>query len=161
VFAPPLDTKLPAALADTCNPTKELSGKGLSDIFQKSLLDAAQQMDGLSTLAPWGCMVRENGLVSTSVRRVAPSYRGYGVLFVLGEKDTLVEPGIERASFDTLCSQGVAMQYLECAGASHTQATSWALPEIVDFVSDRFAGKVLDASLLCQRAPAQKCRATP
>jgi dienelactone hydrolase len=160
VFVPPLDTEIPTEMGATCDPGGSLDSKELSAVFAKPLLDAASS-GGLGALAPWGCMVVENGLTTTSVKRLAPKAPGYGVMFVLGEADQLVNPEIERASFDTLCGQGMQMQYLECAGAAHTQATTWALPEIVDFVRDRFAGKAPDAATSCKRAPASRCRATP
>lgn len=161
VFVSPLDTELVAALATSCDPTEKLKGKGLSDVFTKTLLDAAAKPDGLSMIQPFGCLAVENGLTTTPVRRLPPSAPGYGVLFVLGESDTLVDPATERAAFDTLCGQGMKMQYLECAGASHTKATTWAMPEIVDYLEERFAGKPPAAAALCQRGPAVKCRATP
>ncbi len=105
-------------------------------------------------------MLVENGLTTTSVKRVAPAAPGYGVLYVLGESDTLVDPATERGGFDQLCAQGMSMTFLECAGASHTDATLWALPEIVDFVDDRFAGKAVDAASTCTRAAPVRCRGT-
>jgi hypothetical protein len=145
----------------TCSPGSSFKDKALTEIFTKPLLDAAADTDKLHALSTWGCMIGENGLTSTAVKRLPPSWPGYGVLFVLGEADTLVDPPTEQHSFDTLCGQGMAMQFLECAGASHTKATQWALPELVDFVRDRFAGKAPDAALACQRSAAQKCRGTP
>ncbi|MGZ3455278.1 MAG: lipase family protein [Polyangiales bacterium] len=160
VFVPPLDTQIPTELGASCDPGASFKDKELVDVFAKPLLDAAAS-GGLRALSPWGCMLVENGLTTTSLPRLAPKAPGYGVLFVLGEADTLVNPEIERVSFDTLCSQGMQMQYLECAGAAHTQATTWALPEIVDFIRDRFAGRAPDAATSCKRAAATKCRATP
>jgi acetyl esterase/lipase len=157
VFVSPLDTEIPTALGASCSP--DLRDGELSSVFTKSLLDAAAG-DGLAAVSPWGCMLVENGLTTTSIPRIAPAATGYGVLFVLGENDTLVDPETERKSFDTLCSQGMKMQYLECAGASHTQATIWALSEIIDFVRDRFSGKSMDAATVCKRSGATRCRGT-
>jgi hypothetical protein len=106
-------------------------------------------------------MIGENGLTTTSVKRVRKAAASYGILYVLGEADTLVNPDIERHSFDTLCAQGMRMQYLECAGASHTKATTWSLPEIVQFVSDRFANLPMPESKVCIRGAATRCSATP
>lgn len=160
VFRAPLDKELPAALAKGCDPSDGLDGKMVGDVFQQALLDAAKRPDGLRGLDPWGCLAMENGLTTTSVRRIAPAAPGYGVLFVLGEKDTLVDPETERRSFDTLCGQGMEMQYLECAGASHTRATTWSLPEIVTFLGDRYAGKPVGRDLVCKRGAAVRCSAT-
>lgn len=161
IFVPPLDKDLPAALQASCDPSSTLSGKGLSDIFQKKLLDAAAVDGGVAGFGPWGCLAVENGLTTTSIPRVPGASPGYGILYVLGESDTLVNPPIERTSFDTLCTAGMPLQYLECAGAGHVQATQWALPEIVDFLRDRYAGKPLDPATRCKRAAAVHCSATP
>jgi hypothetical protein len=158
---PPYDKEIPALLESTCEGDDPLASKKLEDVFQPSLLAAAGEPDGLRKLSPWGCMVVENGLTTTSVERLPPTSSSYGVLFVLGESDTLVDPATERKSFDALCAQGMKMQYLECAGATHTKATTWALPEIVDFVNDRLQGKPMPAAGLCQRGAATKCRGTP
>lgn len=161
VFVPPLDKDIPAALATSCDPSGTWSGKGLSDVFQKKLLDAAAVDGGVRGFGPWGCLAVENGLTTTSIPFVPSQRAGYGIMFVLGESDTLVNPPIERTSFDTLCAGGMPLQYLECAGAGHVQATQWALPEIVDFLTDRYAGKALDPATRCKRSPAVRCRATP
>jgi dienelactone hydrolase len=158
VFVSPLDTEIPTKLGTSCSP--ELRDAELVDVFAKPLLDAAAG-DNFAKLSPWGCMVAENGLTTTSVPRLAPTSPSYGIMFVLGEKDTLVDPETERKGFDTLCAQGMKMQYLECAGASHTQATTWALAEIIDFMRDRFAGKPMDAANVCKRAAATRCLGTP
>jgi dienelactone hydrolase len=161
VFLSPLDKDLPAALAQSCNPGDQLKNKMIGEVFQPALLTAAKQPDTLRALLPWGCMIGENGLTTTAVRRIAPAASSYGILYVLGESDMLVNPDIERQGFDTLCTQGMRMQYLECAGASHTQTTTWALPELVQFVGDRFAGKAMPADKVCVRAAATRCSATP
>jgi hypothetical protein len=101
--------------------------------------------------------VSENGLLSTSVPRTAAHGPGYGILFALGEDDTIVDTSIEEQSFDTLCAQGVPLQFLECAGAGHLQTTQWALPEIVAFVAARFAHQPIDAALRCQRGGPVHC----
>jgi dienelactone hydrolase len=161
VFLPPLDTTFGAELAASCSPGDSIRNKQIADVYTKTLLDAAASTEGIAKVSPWGCMVVENGLTTTSVKRLAPAYPGYDVLFVLGDSDTLVDPATERPGFDTLCKQGMQMQYLECAGATHTKATAWALPEIVDFVRDRFDGKAPNAATSCVRSAATKCRGTP
>lgn len=161
VFVAPLDKDIPAELAATCNPGSSFKDKDLAAVFKKSLLDAAALPGGLAGLSPWGCLITENGLTTTSVKRLAPTAPGYDILFVLGESDTLVDSPTERQSFSTLCGQGMAMQFLECAGASHTKATQWALPELVDFLRDRFAGKAADTAHSCQLAAPVTCRGTP
>lgn len=159
VLLPPWDKDVPAAMAKSCDP--KLDATTRTEVFQKSILDAAATDAGLGAVSPWGCLLTENGLTTTSVARLAPKAKGYGVLFVVGEADTLVDPATERKAFDALCAKGLSMQYLECAGAAHTKATTWALPEIVDFVRDRFAGVTPNAADQCVRTAAKTCRGTP
>ena len=161
VFLSPLDKTFAAELSATCSPGDDLRTKQIADIYTKTLLDAAASSDGVAKVTPWGCMVAENGLTTTSVKRLAPAYPGYGVMWVIGEADTLVDPATERPAFDALCGQGMSMQFLECAAATHTKATAWALPEIIDFVRDRFDGKAPSAAANCVRSAATQCRGTP
>ncbi len=161
VFQAPLASTFEAELSASCSPGGDLSSKQITDVFTPSLLADASSRDAFAKVSPWGCMIVENGLTTTSVKRIGPTAPGYGVMFVLGSADTLVDPGTERPAFDALCAQGMQMQYLECLGATHTKATAWALPEIIDFIRDRFAGKAPDASTSCVRGPAVTCRGTP
>jgi hypothetical protein len=101
----------------------------------------------------------ENGLTTTSVARIQQDPASYGILFVTGEADTLVDTPNERVAYETLCGAGMPMQYLECAGASHTDATTWALPEIVTFLQARLAGEAFTPS--CQVSAATTCQGTP
>ncbi len=159
VFRAPYDTVLPTMLAATCSP--EVRDLTRETVFTQAMLDAGASTTGVRSLAPWGCLVTENGITSTSVPRATPTGAGYGVLWVLGESDQLVNTPIERASFLTLCRAGYRMQYLECAGAAHTRATTWALPEILDFIRARFDGRALDAASTCMVNAPTRCRATP
>ncbi|MEO8874589.1 MAG: lipase family protein [Polyangiaceae bacterium] len=160
---PPLDTEAPDAMAATCDPSGLFDGLTLAQTFAAPLLAAAQSDGGVTAAsdAPFGCLVSENGITTTSVARKTAAAAGYGILFVLGQSDTLVNPPIERAAFQTLCAQGMPLQYLECAGASHTKTSTWALPEIVDFTRDRLAGKKPDSAIACQVSAAVTCRGTP
>jgi hypothetical protein len=106
-------------------------------------------------------MLRVNSLLHTAIVRRTPQPDSYGLLYVLGELDDLVHTPIERASFDALCDDGMRLQYLECAGASHTRATAWSYPEILSFIDARLAGEPLLSSTLCQRGAAVTCSATP
>ena len=106
-------------------------------------------------------MVAENSLVSTSVNCITDDHDSYSVLFLLGGADQLIDPTIERDSFTTLCGQGMPLQFLECEGASHTQATSWGLGEILSFIDDRFNEVPVNASNLCRLNPATVCSGTP
>jgi dienelactone hydrolase len=159
----PIATQAPAILAATCEPTDEqkkiIEGySSLDEVFQPAVLDAAKA-GTLADVPTLGCIVSENGLTSTTIARKNPPAEGYGLLWILGEKDTLVDTPTERASFETLCKGGMPMTFLECAGASHTQATSWSLPEIATFLFERLDGKPFTPS--CKATAPSRCKGTP
>lgn len=159
VFVPPYDTDVPAALAAGCDPTDTVTvPTTLEEVYQQTLLDAARGA-GLETIEPWGCMVAESGLTSTSTPRIEQEAESYGILFVTGEADDLVDTPTERAAFAELCTGGMPMTYLECAGASHTRATVWALPEILAFLQARLAGEAFTKN--CEVPAPSRCSGTP
>jgi len=131
------------------------------DIFLPSFL-ATAALPNFADVDPWGCMVDENSLVSTSINRITEDHDSYSVLFLLGGQDTVIDPTIERESFATLCGQGMPLQFLECADASHRQASAWGIGEILSFIDDRFNEVPVSASNLCQPNPtATICSGTP
>jgi len=155
----PLDVDVPAAMATGCNPDSALTGKEtLESLFQPEIL-AAAAAGTVAKINPWGCMAAENGLTTTTIPRIQKDPSSFGILFVTGENDTLVDTPTERVAFGTLCNGGMPMQYLECAGASHTKATTWALPEMLSFLDDRLAGKPFEKQ--CTAGAAVVCSATP
>jgi dienelactone hydrolase len=158
VFVAPLDEQVPQALGGGCDfddlmPTPTST----ADFFQQPLI-AAARAGNLAAVEPWGCITSVNGLTSTTVERIAPESDFYGILFVLGENDELVHTPIERESFETLCAQGMKMEYLECAGAEHGETTLLALPEILDFVDARLAGEAFDSPSICEISAPVTCR---
>jgi pimeloyl-ACP methyl ester carboxylesterase len=159
VLVAPLDKDVPAAMAQGCDPGGALGNPASLDaIFQKPILDAAAS-GKLAEISPWGCMGVENGLTTTSVARIQKDAPSYGILFVTGGADTLVDTPTERVAFEKLCNAGMPMTYLECAGAGHTKATTWALPEILGFLNDRLAGKPFTKA--CTAGEAVTCQGTP
>ncbi|MBI5497241.1 MAG: hypothetical protein HY904_19665 [Deltaproteobacteria bacterium] len=159
VFRTPYDVDVPAALVASCDPGDAIpAGAGLTTVFQPLLLDAATA-GTVAQVEPWGCLFRENGLTTTSVVRRNPAAASYGLLFIFGEADSLVHTPIERVAYTALCQAGVPAQYLECAGASHTRATLWALPEIADFLDARVAGQALVPA--CAVSAPVHCQGTP
>ncbi len=161
IFVAPYDVSVPNALATSCDPLDEVPPPDtLPELFQPALLEAAEA-GTLADVAPWGCIVAENGLTTTSVARIPTPDASYGILFVQGEADPLVNPEIERAAFTELCAQGVPLQYLECASAPHVEATLWSVAEIVTFIRARFAGEPMDEALLCELSVAVRCSGTP
>jgi hypothetical protein len=152
----PWDTSIPESLATNCSPGREIRNvEQLDELFTDPILEAAGAGE---LLAPWDCITGMNGLTTTDVPRINEQSYSYGLLFVLGENDELVHTPIEREAFDTLCEQGMPLQYLECAGGRHGPTTALALPEVLDFLDDRLAGRGFDADALCRRSAAVTCR---
>ncbi|EYF01130.1 lipase family protein [Chondromyces apiculatus] len=157
VLVSPLDTQVPETMESSA--TCEIDGAlgqptTLNQIFQQPFLTAAQG-GNFEALEPWGCMGSENGLTTTSIARLQDDPESYGILFVTGQADTLVDTPNERAAFETLCSGGIPMQYLECAGASHTDATFESMPEILTFLQARQNGTPFEA--VCTAGAAVTC----
>lgn len=160
VFAPPLDEDLPAALRSECVPGSFDDLTTLSEIYAAPLLDAVAA-GALADYAPWGCMLVENGLTTTSVPRFDDDADAYGILVVTGETDPLVHTPIERESFRTMCEGGMPVRYLECEGAGHGEGTAWALPEILRFLEARFAREPFTRPRSCEPPAPTRCEGTP
>ena len=156
IFLAPWDTDLPAQLEQSCLPEVEFSS--LEETFQPELLSAVAA-GSITDFEPFGCMLGESSLAGTSIARIGPDDPGYGILFVMGQDDTLVVPEIERPSYDTLCAQGLPLQSLECAGAGHAEAVLWSFPEVVSFLDDR--RNDVPFTPVCERPAATQCLGTP
>ncbi|OQB09960.1 MAG: Secretory lipase [Deltaproteobacteria bacterium ADurb.Bin207] len=154
ILLPPLDTEVPASMASECKGTK-FDDPTLEKVFTPQVLAAAKEPD-FGTFEPWACYMKESSLSSTSVPRLddIPS------MFLLGEKDALVNNTVERAAFQELCAQGLKLVYLECAGATHTKPLVWAFDQTLDFLEDRLNGKPLPADTCLLRA-AETCTSQP
>ncbi|MDH3760634.1 MAG: hypothetical protein OEU50_06580 [Gammaproteobacteria bacterium] len=161
VFVSDWDVRLPQILRNNCDGGPELkSVTALDQIFLPAFLSAAMAPD-FPNVSPWGCMSSEGSLMSTSVSRITPNRDSYGILYMLGSDDQTVDPAIERSSFTTLCNQGMPLEFLECAGAGHSDAPSWGLEEILTFIDARFAEVPIDVNNLCQVHAASVCSGTP
>ncbi len=160
VFVAPWDVQAPRELSMACRGWDLPMPHTTSDVFQQALIDAARA-DRIAEWSPWGCMVAENGLTSTSVARIGPTSESYGVLFVTGERDPLVHTPIEREAFRNLCEEEMPVRYLECAGADHGGGTAWALPEILDFLAARARREPFVRPRTCEPPPPTRCRGTP
>ena len=153
-FLPPYATSVPAALATSCSPSSAFTNATRETMFTPTFL-ANGQLPGFGGLAPWACYLNENSLPYTSV----PKLDNVPSMFLLGENDELVDNVVERASFQKLCAQGHVLQFLECAGASHTKPLSYALDQWIGFLEDRLAKKPLTGT--CVVRPAETCTSTP
>ncbi|MBI5536201.1 MAG: alpha/beta fold hydrolase [Deltaproteobacteria bacterium] len=154
VFLAPYDTEIPSAMMTECGGAT-INNPTLQTVYTPQILAAAQQTD-LDSFSPWNCYTLENTLARTSIPRAddIPS------LFLLGENDQLVNTPVERAAFQELCSQGLKLQYLECAGASHTAPLVYAFDQTLQFLEDRLDGKPMPADM-CTVKPAEKCTSQP
>jgi hypothetical protein len=158
-FVAPYDTSVPTALGASCDPGDFLQNVTmLSEVFQPALLTAATG-GTLDKVAPWGCMAEENGLTTTSVKRIQKDPASYGILYVTGGNDELVDTPTERVAYGALCKAGMPLHYLECQGSSHSKTTTWALPEILEFVQARLAGEAFTPA--CDATAASVCKGTP
>lgn len=157
ILRAPFNTSVPAALAAMCDPGDALDPTTqLADLFTPEFLTSAQA--DIATTMPVGCWLRESSLTVTSIPRINPASPSYGILFVVGSNDQLIHPPIERAAYDTLCAAGTPLQYLECEGASHTQTTGWAVPEVFNFLDARRANTAFTPQ--CTRPAATRCMGT-
>jgi acetyl esterase/lipase len=153
-FLAPFDASIPVALRSSCSSSDAVTDASLETLFTPAFRSAGQQQ-GFGGLAPWACYFSENSLPTTSV----PKLDSIPSLFLLGEKDELVDNAVERASFQKLCAQGNVLQYLECANASHTRPLSYAFDQWLDFLEDRLEGKPVTGT--CVVKPAETCTSTP
>lgn len=106
----------------------------------------------LDDLGPAACYLRENSFATTSVPRASDT----PFFYVVSGDDQLVLPASQRPDFEKLCSQGYKMDYLECAGASHTKGAVWSLKEQFTWLRARLKDEALPATN-CQLSAATKC----
>lgn len=154
LFVDPWPAQLPGLLVSGCDIDPDGLPTDLPGLLEPEII-AAAEAGSLGDVDPWGCMVRENDIGGTSVPRLDTYPDSYGVLFVTGEDDTLVNTAIERTGYDELCAGQMPLQYLECAGANHQEASFFALPESLDFIEDRFDGDNFQTT--CPAGPAVMC----
>lgn len=157
VFTAPSDTEVPAALAADCNATFPTDPIGA--LLTPLVVDAATA-GTLDAIEPWGCILEESSLLDTSVPRLSTAGDpSYGILFIEASNDPLLVPAIEGPAYDTLCADGVPLQYLECEGAGHAEGAMWSLAETLDFLEARVRGDAFTAE--CTRPAAVRCSGTP
>lgn len=153
-FAKPFDTQIPEAMATTCSPNESLKNATLEAVFTPQYRAAGQQPD-FGNYQPWACYMLENSLQTSTI----PKLDDVPSLFLLAAEDQLVNNTVERAAFKTLCSQGLKLQFLECAGASHTKPLTYAFDQWLDFLQDRLDGKPMTDA--CVVKPAERCTSQP
>lgn len=122
-----------------------------TDIFTEALYKAITEKKSWEGFEKWRCILAENSLNYTSVKRIVD----VPFLFIVSEKDELVNPTVQRKSFDTLCQQGYKMNYIECQGAGHTNGAVWSLPLQLSWIKERLEGVPMKNS--CQRTAPTCC----
>lgn len=133
-----LARELPKMMDSKCDvDAKKYKFTKTTDIFTDALYKAVVEKKDWKGFEKWRCMLAENSLNHTSVKRI----NDVPVMYIVSGKDELVNPAIQRKSFDALCKQGYRMNYVECKGASHTKGAIWSLPLQFKWVEDRLAGK--------------------
>jgi hypothetical protein len=154
VFLPGKAEAIRASLGAGCDAKSLRDSASLEGVFQPSFL-AAVRAGELSTLEPWGCIVDENSVSSATLPSLSERAPHVGGLMALAEDDTLIDRDIERASFEAMCAAGVPMEYLECAAVNHGDGLLGALPLVLTFVDERFAGETFSGA--CQLQPPAEC----
>jgi hypothetical protein len=89
--------------------------------LRQDFLDAVQD-DGLGATDACSCMVRDDDLLATSLERIPSTEPGYGLCFVVGERDDFILPEVARPAFTAPCARDLRLRYLECRGAGHVDA---------------------------------------
>ncbi|MDY0004602.1 MAG: alpha/beta fold hydrolase, partial [Polyangia bacterium] len=148
---------LPEAMYSGCDPGDAIEGAtALDQVFDAELL-AQVQSEGWASAEPWRCYLEENSFATSSV----PWIRNTPTLMVLSAEDRLVYTPVIREDFDRLCQQGRSLEFLECAGAGHTEGAVWSLPEQTEWVAARLAGEPWDPARICQRQAPVRCSGQP
>jgi len=166
--AQPLDAVLtsgePARVAETTAGFLEAGCFGATKAFFNGFSDPAEIFtpEALAAAAaglveghePWSCFLRENSPVHTTrLHRT----RATPMLFQVSGEDEIVPRAGSRAAFGTLCGMGYQLEYLECAGVTHTKGGVDSLPEQLDWLSARLAGQPIPAADLCRLKDAVTC----
>jgi len=139
VLRPPFDTTVFEAMSTTCNPGSLLRGvASVDEIFTEPAIAAARD-DRFEDFPPFDCYLREGSLLTSPV----PREHDAPVFLQISGRDELVLATVERANAPRLCEAGYRVDYLECAGASHTQGAAWSLPAQLAWALDRAAGRPL------------------
>ena len=82
---------------------------------------------------PWKTIVQTNNPGAT--RTGAP------LLIVQGDADPIVAPGVTARLVDKLCAEGETVELRILEGTAHLDAGHVAVPDVVHWIADRFAGK--------------------
>ncbi|MCO4763129.1 MAG: hypothetical protein KC502_16550 [Myxococcales bacterium] len=120
------------------------------DVFTKAFMDAAA--NEFKGLAPFSCALRHNSLVHDIIAPLVP----VPTLIALAEKDELLNAKIQHAAYDKMCNAGQPVRFIECAGLGHTAGALASIPEQLEFLHARRAGKPLTGT--CKRTAPIVCK---
>jgi len=144
---------LPDAMYNGCDAPELFEGvTEITEVYTQAFVDDCL-VGNWDAWEPWHCYLAQSSIATTSIPRLNET----PTLFILGEEDTLAHTPVLREDFDRLCGLGFRLEYLECAGAGHSEAAYESLPEQIDWLFDRLSGEPLDASRLCQRTAPKTC----
>jgi hypothetical protein len=151
VIQPELAATLPELLPEACDDFGELvpGVEGIEDVFTSAVIEAAQS-GGLDALSPWSCYLEESSLLSS---QAAAELSTTPKLMITGSADTLAWAPPVRADAETLCEQGVPVEYVECSGLGHVDAAVQTLPLMVEWADRQLAGDALTDCVLHEPAP--------
>ena len=84
-------------------------------------------------MGPWKTILENNNPGGTPTD--AP------LLIIQGDADPIVAPDVTARLVDKLCAAGETVEYLVLKGTAHLDAGHVAVPDVVRWIADRFAGK--------------------
>jgi dipeptidyl aminopeptidase/acylaminoacyl peptidase len=82
---------------------------------------------------PWKTILEMNNPGAT--RTNAP------LLIIQGDADPIVAPDVTARLADELCAEGETVDLRPLTGTAHLDAGHVAVPDVVQWIADRFAGK--------------------
>jgi dipeptidyl aminopeptidase/acylaminoacyl peptidase len=82
---------------------------------------------------PWKTIAEKNNPGAT--RTNAP------ILIIQGDADPIVAPDVTARLADELCAEGETVDLRLLTGTAHVDAGHVAVPDVVQWIADRFAGK--------------------
>ncbi len=113
----------------------------IEQIYVPSFVEAASTEDW-AAIEPFSCYLRQSTVHATEI----PHDNDTPTLFVISGEDTLVAADVVRDDFLVLCDDGYRLEYLECAGAGHTEGARDSLPYQRDWIQARLAGEALEGA---------------
>ncbi len=82
---------------------------------------------------PWATILEQNNPGN------APT--GAPLLIIQGDADPIVAPAVTARLVEKLCARGETVEFRMLAGTAHLDAGHVAVPDVVEWIADRFAGK--------------------